>query len=360
MAKDKKNEDKGNKLSALEIVKNKIKKDMGDIITTMDKKSPFIPTISSGSLKLDIALGRGGFAFGRIYEVFGRSMGGKTTLTISALAQAQKKGLTGCFVDAEHAADPELFKGMGVNLEDLLLIEGFEGEENLEALELLIKTGDIDIAVVDSVSALIPKAEADEEIDKNNIGLLARLMSKATRRFAPICAKTNTLLIFINQVRTDIRTFGAGGGGDKTTGGNALTFYSTGRLAVGPVYKGNLLHYKDGEKEGEVYGHKMSIEIKKNKLSAPFKTCEVDLIYGHGFDSVKEIIDVGSSFGIIDKSGNWYKFNGDNIGNGIDNTKQFLLENEDVFDEVKGKIFDMLNLREYYERDIKSCLRKTD
>jgi len=333
--------------STLDAARKAIRKKYGDVVGVMgDNDELIIETVSTGSIGLDAALGRGGFAFGRVYEIYGKPSGGKTTLAMSLIAEAQKRGKKCVFVDAEHSADPKLFRAMGVNTEELLTIQAFVGDDNLDALETLIKTNEIGVAVVDSVSALIPKSEAVAEIGDEFMGLLARLMSKALRKFVPIVSETNTLLIFVNQIRYKI-----GGWGDPTTttGGEALNFYSTGRIEVtGGEYKNSRITDKLTD---EVLGHKTEFFVKKNKLAPPFRKAEVPLIYGVGYDSEWEALTLAENLGIIEKTGNWYKYGGENIAQGEEKARIYLKENTKVYNEVREEIIDLMGLKELYERN---------
>lgn len=339
-------ESKKQAISSLDVARKAIEKKYGNVIKTMGEKSLAPPpTISTGSLGLDSALGCGGFVMGRVYEVFGHPSGGKTTLTMSMIAQAQKRGMTCCFVDAERAADPKLFKAMGVDIDKLILIEAFSGDENLDALESLIKTGEIDVAVVDSVSALIPKAEANSEMEDQFMGLLARLMSKAMRKFVPLAGETNTLLVFINQVRSKI---GGYGNPETTTGGVALDFSASGRIKVsGGASKASRIL----DAAGEVIGHHTNFLISKNKFGKPYRTASSPLIYGVGYDQHWECLNIAVDLGIIEKAGAWFKYNDENIGQGELKALRFLKEEELVFNEIRDSIIIILGLNEYYEQN---------
>lgn len=266
-----------------------------------------------------------------------------TTLAMSVITQAQKRGMQCVFVDAEHSADPKLFKNMGVDLENLLTIKAFAGDDNLDALETLMKTTEIDVAVVDSVSALIPKAESEASIGDEFMGLLARLMSKALRKLSPVASETNTLLIFVNQIR-----FKIGGYGDPTitTGGQALDFYATGRIAVsGGEYKNSRITDVITD---EVIGHKTNFHVRKNKLAPPFRNATVPLIYGKGYDVHWEVLTLSEQLGLIEKSGAWYKYDDKNFAQGEISAKDYLKENEDLYNTLREKIIDTLDLRTYY------------
>ena len=333
--------------TSLELAKKAIQKKYGSVVSSLeDHGDMVIPTISTGCLSLDLALGKGGMARGRIYEIFGPNSGGKSTLGVNVVIQAQRRGLNCCYVDAEHAVDPKLFKAYGVNTKELQLVQGYDGEENLDILEKLIKTGAFSVGVVDSITALIPRAEAESDIDKDHMALLARLMSKALRKITPIANQTGTLLIFINQLRNKI---GGYGNPETTTGGEALNFYATGRISVrGPEAKARRL--VDGI-TGEVYGHKTEFEVVKNKLAAPFKKAEVKLIYGKGYDAEWEILDMASSIGVVDKSGSWYKYDGNNLAQGEEKAVAFFKdpENAEIYTKIRNEVIDNIGLREIYE-----------
>lgn len=339
---------KSNKLpdpKTLETAKAAIRKKYGAVVGVMsDQKDLNIRTVSTGSLSLDAALGRGGMALGRVYEVFGPPSGGKTTLAMSVIHQAQKRGLQAVFVDAEHSADPVLFENMGVNLSELITIKAFAGDDNLDAVETLMKTNEIDVAVVDSVSALIPKAEANAAIGDEFMGLLARLMSKALRKLAPIASQTETMLIFVNQIRSKI---GAYGDPMTTSGGMALDFYSTGRIAVkGGESKSSRINAPITD---ETIGHLTSFHVRKNKLAAPFRNAEVPLIYGMGYDIHWEVLTLSEQLGLIEKAGSWYKYKDKNFAQGEWNAKDKLKEDLELYKELRENIIDLLGLRKYYD-----------
>jgi recombination protein RecA len=333
---------------SLELAKKAIQKKYGSVVSTLEEHGDMhIPTISTGCLSLDLALGCGGMGLGRIYEIYGPNSGGKSTLGVNVVIQAQRRGLNCCYVDAEHAVDPALFRAYGVNTKELQLVQGYDGEENLDILEKLIKTGAFSVGVVDSVTALIPRVEAEADIDKDHMALQARLMSKALRKITPIANQTGTLLIFINQLRNKI---GGYGNPEVTTGGEALAFYATGRISVrGPEAKARRL--VDGI-TGEVYGHKTEFEIIKNKLAAPFKKAEVKLIYGKGYDAEWEILDMAASLGVVDKSGAWYKYEGENFAQGEEKAALALKDpdNAEMYEKIRNEVIDQIGLREVYER----------
>ena len=333
------------KTTSLDVARKAIEKKYGvNVISTMGEKgSLVVPTVSSGCLSLDSALGKGGFAMGRVYEIFGPPSGGKTTLTMSVIAEAQRRGLVCAFVDAERAADPALFKAMGVDVDKLIVIEAFSGDENLDALEMLMETGEIDVAVVDSVSALIPQAEADANMEDQFIGLLARLMSKAMRKFVPLAGKTNTMLLFINQVRNKIGSYGDP---EVTTGGVALDFSATGRIKViGGASKSSRIV----DELGNVQGHHTEFSVVKNKLGKPYRKAKVPLVYGVGYDTHWECLSMAVDLGIIDKAGAWFSYNGDNIGQGEVKTLAYLKDNPEVYTTIRESVIECLGLKRWYE-----------
>lgn len=332
-------------VDGLDIVKKNIEKRYGGVLTTMGNKDAFkIDTISTGCIGLDVALGRGGIARGRVYEIYGAPSGGKSTLAMSIIANAQKQGLNCIFVDAEHCADPDLFSAMGVDLNKLDVIRGHHGEENLNILQSCIETGEVDVAVVDSVTALVPQAEAEAGMDDSFMGLLARLMSKTCRKFVPIASKTNTLVIFINQVRS---TIGGYGNPHVTTGGVALDFFATGRIEVSGG-KAKNTHILDDN--GEIIGHETTFKVQKNKLSVPFRSATVPLIYGVGYDSHLEVLKIASELGVVEKAGTWYKYDGENIGQGEHKAANELSTNKKLFKKIRDQVIDMVGLKEHYEQ----------
>jgi recombination protein RecA len=322
----------------LEIAKKAIEKKYGDIVTFLSEHKTGIDVISTGCLGLDAALGVGGVALGRIYEFFGSQGSGKSSLAFSVIVEAQKKGMQCAYVDAEHTIDPKLLANMGVNNEDLWLVRGHSGEENLDAAEMMVKTGELDVLVIDSVSSLIPKAEADENIDHNPMGLLARLMSKCMRRFTPLANQSNTLVIFINQIRMDIGKYGDP---RKPTGGEALSFFATGRIRVaGGESKSSRLVDTDGI----VYGHEASFEVVKNKLSSPFRTAKVPLIYGVGFDKQWEMVRLATDLDVLTKKGAWYSYDGENLAQGEQNMVEKVREDAELYKELEIKVREMIGL----------------
>ena len=287
-----------------------------------------IQVVSTGSLGLDIALGVGGLPRGRVVEIYGPESSGKTTLTLQVIAEMQKIGGTAAFIDAEHALDIQYAQKLGVNLQDLLISQPDTGEQALEIVDALVRSGSIDLIVVDSVAALTPKAELEGEMGDSLPGLQARLMSQALRKLTATIKKTNTMVIFINQIRMKIGVMF--GNPETTTGGNALKFYASVRLDIRRT--GNI---KKGE---EVIGSETKVKVVKNKVSPPFKTAEFDILYGEGISREGEIIDMGVAAQILDKSGAWYAYNGEKIGQGKDNAREFLRENADVAREIENKV----------------------
>ena len=287
-----------------------------------------LDAISSGSLGLDIALGIGGLPRGRITEIYGPESSGKTTLALHAVAEAQKTGGTCAFVDAEHALDPSYAKKLGVNIEDLLISQPDAGEQALEIVDTLVRSGAIDVLVIDSVAALVPRAELEGEMGDHHVGLQARLMSQALRKLTSSVARSNTLIIFINQIRMKIGVMF--GNPETTTGGNALKFYSSIRMEIRRIGA-----IKDKE---EVIGNHTRVKVVKNKVAPPFKTVEFDIMYGEGISKAGELIDLGVQAGIVEKSGSWFSQDSQRIGQGRENVRQFLRENMDVANSIEHKI----------------------
>ena len=287
-----------------------------------------IQVVSTGSLGLDLALGIGGLPRGRVVEIYGPESSGKTTLTLQVIAAAQGQGGTCAFVDAEHALDPIYAGKLGVNVDDLLVSQPDTGEQALEIADMLVRSGAVDVVVVDSVAALTPKAEIEGEMGDSHVGLQARLMSQALRKLTANIKRSNTLVIFINQIRMKIGVMF--GNPETTTGGNALKFYSSVRLdirRIGAIKKGD-----------EVVGNETRVKVVKNKVAPPFKQAEFDILYGEGISREGEIIDLGVKANIVEKSGAWYSYAGNRIGQGKDNVRQFLKENSDMAQEIEAKI----------------------
>ena len=287
-----------------------------------------VQAISTGSLGLDIALGIGGFPKGRIIEVYGPESSGKTTLALHAVAEAQKAGGNCAFVDAEHALDPIYAKKLGVDLDELLISQPDAGEQALEIADTLVRSGAIDVLVVDSVAALVPRAELEGEMGDAHVGLQARLMSQALRKLTASISRSNCLVIFINQIRLKIGVMF--GNPETTTGGNALKFYASVRLDIRRIGA-----IKDRD---EVVGNQTRVKVVKNKVAAPFRTVEFDIMYGEGISKTGELLDLGVAAGLVEKSGSWFSYNGQRIGQGRENSKNFLLENEAIAQEIESSI----------------------
>jgi recombination protein RecA len=287
-----------------------------------------ISVISTGSLGLDLALGIGGLPRGRIVEIYGPESSGKTTLTLQVIAEAQKAGGTAAFVDAEHALDPSYAQKIGVNVDDLLVSQPDTGEQALEITDMLVRSGAVDVIVIDSVAALTPKAEIEGEMGDSHMGLQARLMSQALRKLTANIKRSNTMVIFINQIRMKIGVMF--GNPETTTGGNALKFYASVRLDIrrtGAIKKGE-----------EVVGSETRVKVVKNKVAPPFKQAEFDILYGEGVSREGEIINLGVQAGVLEKSGAWYSYAGERIGQGKDNAREYLKQNRAIAQEIEGKI----------------------
>jgi recombination protein RecA len=293
-----------------------------------------IEVVSTGSLGLDIALGVGGLPRGRVVEVYGPESSGKTTLTLQVVAEMQKQGGTCAFIDAEHALDIQYAQKLGVNLQELLISQPDTGEQALEIVDALVRSGSVDLVVIDSVAALTPKAEIEGEMGDSLPGLQARLMSQALRKLTGTIKKTNTMVIFINQIRMKIGVMF--GSPETTTGGNALKFYASVRLDIRRI--GSI---KKGE---EVIGNETKVKVVKNKVSPPFKTAEFDILYGEGISREGEIIDMGVEAKVLEKSGSWYAYNGEKIGQGKDNAREFLRENKELAVEIENKVREAMGI----------------
>ena len=318
------------KLKALQATLDKIEKDFGKgtIMKLGDQPNWEVSTIPSGSIALDHALGIGGYPRGRVIEIYGPESSGKTTLAIHAIAQAQKGGGIAAIIDAEHAFDRTYAKKLGVNVDTLLISQPDNGEQALEIADSLIRSGAIDIIVIDSVAALTPKAEIEGEMGDSKMGLQARLMSQALRKLTANISKTNTCCIFINQLRDKIGVMF--GNPETTTGGNALKFYSTMRLDVRKTTQ-----LKDGE---DATGNRTRVKVVKNKMAPPFRKAEFDILFGEGISKIGEIIDLGVEFNIIKKSGSWFSYGESKIGQGRDAVKQILMDNPELAEEIEAKI----------------------
>ena len=294
-----------------------------------------IEVVSTGSLGLDIALGVGGLPRGRVVEIYGPESSGKTTLTLQVIAEMQKLGGTCAFIDAEHALDAQYAQKLGVNLQELLISQPDTGEQALEIVDALVRSGSVDLVVIDSVAALTPKAEIEGEMGDSLPGLQARLMSQALRKLTAVIKKTNTMVIFINQIRMKIGVMF--GSPETTTGGNALKFYASVRLDIRRI--GSI---KKGE---EVIGNETKVKVVKNKIAPPFKTAEFDILYGQGISREGEIIDMGVEAKVLEKSGSWYAYNGEKIGQGKDNAREVLKENPTLSVEIENKVREAVGIR---------------
>ena len=287
-----------------------------------------VPTIPTGSISLDLALGIGGYARGRIVEIYGPESSGKTTLTLHAIAECQRQGGVAAFIDAEHALDPSYARKLGVNVDELLVSQPDHGEQALEIADTLVRSGAVDIIVIDSVAALVPKAEIEGEMGDSHVGLQARLMSQALRKLTGTVQKSNTSLFFINQIRMKIGVMF--GSPETTTGGNALKFYCSQRLDIRRI--GTI---KVGDK---AIGNRVRVKVVKNKLAPPFQLCEFDILFGKGISRTGDVLDLGVDAKIVDKSGAWYSYGDTRLGQGRDNARTFLEENPEILSEIEGKI----------------------
>ena len=318
------------KLKALKLTMDKIDKDFGKGSVMMMNERPITEqgVISTGSIGLDVALGIGGLPKGRVIEIYGPESSGKTTLATHIIAEAQKKGGICAFIDAEHAFDSNYAKKLGVDIDNLLISQPDYGEQALEIADRLILSGALDVVVIDSVAALVPKSELEGEMGDSKMGLHARLMSQALRKLTATISKTNSCCIFINQLREKIGVMF--GNPETTTGGNALKFYASVRLDIR-----RMTQIKDGD---EVVGNHIKVKVVKNKVAPPFRQAEFDIIYGEGISKVGEIIDMGVEMGIVQKSGSWFSYNNDKLGQGRESVKQLLLDNPEMANEIETKI----------------------
>ena len=307
----------------------------GAIMTLGEDQVSGVEAIPSGSISLDAALGIGGYPKGRIIEIFGPESSGKTTIALTAIASVQKSGGTAAFIDAEHALDPNYAKNIGVNIEDLLISQPDTGEQGLNIATALVKSGAVDIIVIDSVAALVPEAEINGDMGDSHVGLQARLMSQAMRMMSGAISQTNTLVIFINQLREKVGIMF--GNPETTTGGRALKFYASVRI---DVRKGDWI--KNGS---DVIGAKTHLKIVKNKVASPFKSASVDIIFGKGLNKYGEICDIATEYNIITKAGAWFSYNGEKIGQGRDNTVKYLENNPTVSDEIENMIREKLGVK---------------
>jgi len=304
----------------------------GSVMRMGDVDNSQIPSISSGSLTLDIALGIGGYPRGRVVEIYGPESSGKTTLTLQAIAQAQKAGGTAAFIDAEHALDPSYAEALGVDIENLLISQPDTGEQALEIADMLVRSAAVDIVVIDSVAALTPKAEIEGEMGDSHVGLQARLMSQALRKLTANIKRTGTTVMFINQIRMKIGVMF--GSPETTTGGNALKFYASQRLdirRIGAIKKGE-----------EVIGNETRVKVVKNKMAPPFRKAEFEILYGQGTSLEGEIIDLGVANNLVEKAGSWYSYNGDRVGQGKDNARQFLRDHPEISKEIETALREKL------------------
>ena len=319
-----------NRTKALNAALSQIERQFGKgaVMRLGEAPSTVMPSVSTGSLGLDIALGIGGLPYGRIIEIFGPESSGKTTITLSVIAQAQKQGKTCAFIDAEHALDPSYAAKLGVNLDDLLVSQPDTGEQALEICDMLVRSGSVDVIIVDSVAALTPRAEIEGEMGDAHVGLQARLMSQALRKITGHIKNANCLVMFVNQIRMKIGVMF--GNPETTTGGNALKFYASVRLdirRIGSVKQGD-----------EVVGNETRVKVVKNKVAPPFRQTEFQIMYGRGIYHAGEVIDLGVQCGLINKAGAWYSYNGDKIGQGKANAAQYLEDHLDIMKEIEGQV----------------------
>ena len=344
-----------NKQKALDEALRKIEKQFGkgSIMKLGEEAERRIETIPSGSIALDIALGIGGYPKGRVIEIYGPESSGKTTVALHAIAEAQKQGGTAAFIDAEHALDPNYARALGVNIEELLLSQPDTGEQALEIAEALVRSGAVDILVIDSVAALVPSAEIEGEMGDAHVGLQARLMSQALRKLSGAINKSKTIAIFINQIREKVGVMF--GNPETTPGGRALKFYSSVRLEV---------RRAETLKQGtDMVGNKTRIKVVKNKVAPPFKQAMVDIMYGEGISAEGEILDIGSELDIVEKSGAWYSYEGERLGQGRENAKQFLLEHPEIYEEIHQAVrthYDLDGTAEESETNVETEAEQTE
>ena len=318
------------KLKALKLTIDKIDKDFGkgSVMMMNEKGDQVMEVISTGSIGLDVALGIGGLPRGRIIEVYGPESSGKTTIAIHVIAEAQKKGGICAIIDAEHAFDSAYAQRLGVDVDNLLISQPDYGEQGLEIADRLILSGAVDVVVIDSVAALVPKGELEGEMGDSKMGMQARLMSQALRKLTATISKTNTICIFINQLREKIGVMF--GNPETTTGGNALKFYASIRLDIR-----RMAQIKDGD---EAVGNRVKVKVVKNKVAPPFRSAEFDIVFGEGISKTGEILDMGVELGIVNKSGSWFSYNADKLGQGRDSVKQLLQDNPELANDIEGKI----------------------
>lgn len=338
------------KKKALEMAMSQIEKQFGkgSVMKLGEFKAMEIEAIPTGALSLDIALGIGGVPRGRIIEVYGPESSGKTTLALHVVAEAQKMGGEAAFIDAEHALDPIYAKKLGVDIDNLIVSQPDTGEQALEITESLVRSGALDVIVVDSVAALVPKAEIDGDMGDSHMGLQARLMSQALRKLAGALNKTKTVLIFINQLREKIGVMF--GNPETTTGGRALKFYASVRMDIRKI--------ENIKQDGEVKGSRARVKVIKNKVAPPFREAEFDIMYGEGISKVGNVLDMAVNLDIIEKAGSWFSYNGEKVGQGRENVKKYLQENPDILDEVEKKVRD--NFAKAFEQSLGEELPKVD
>ena len=338
------------KRKALEAAMGQIEKQFGkgSVMKLGEFKAMEVEAIPTGALSLDIALGIGGVPRGRIIEVFGPESSGKTTLALHVIAEAQKAGGEAAFIDAEHALDPVYAKKLGVDIDNLIVSQPDTGEQALEITEALVRSGALDVIVVDSVAALVPKAEIDGDMGDSHMGLQARLMSQALRKLAGALNKTKTVLIFINQLREKIGIMF--GNPETTTGGRALKFYASVRMDIRKI--------ENIKQDGEIKGSRARVKVIKNKVAPPFREAEFDIMYGEGISKEGNVLDMAVNLDIIEKAGSWFSDNGEKIGQGRENVKKYLRENPDILDEVENKVRD--NFAKAFEQSLGEELPKVD
>ena len=330
------------KQKALEMAMGQIEKQFGkgSVMKLGDFKTMNVESIPTGALGLDIALGIGGIPKGRIVEIYGPESSGKTTLALHMIAEAQKRGGEAAFIDAEHALDPVYAKHLGVDIDNLIVSQPDTGEQGLEIAEALVRSGAIDIIVVDSVAALVPKAEIDGDMGDAHVGLQARLMSQALRKLAGIINKSNSVIVFINQLREKVGIMF--GNPETTPGGRALKFYSSVRLDIRKI--------ENIKQDGEVLGNRARVKVVKNKVAPPFREAEFDIIYGKGISKSGNVLDLAVNLDIVDKSGSWFAYNGERIGQGRENAKKYLEDNPKVMEEIEQKV--RKNFNEAFEKSL--------
>ncbi len=335
-------EENAEKKKALEVAMSQIEKQFGkgSVMKLGDFKAMEIEAIPTGALSLDIALGIGGVPRGRIVEIFGPESSGKTTLALHIIAEAQKMGGEAAFIDAEHALDPVYARKLGVDIDNLVVSQPDTGEQALEITESLIRSGALDVVVVDSVAALVPKAEIDGDMGDSHMGLQARLMSQALRKLAGAINKSKTVLIFINQLREKIGVMF--GNPETTTGGRALKFYASVRMDIRRI--------ENIKQDGEIKGNRVRVKVVKNKVAPPFREAEFDIVYGQGISKEGNILDMAVNLDIVEKAGSWFSYNGERIGQGRENVKKYLKENPDIMDEIEGKVRD--NFAKAFEQSL--------